>query len=164
MDTNGRIKAIWRFGTGHNVIHKRLGRFFSKPDRVGSSSSLEYKLNETFEMLHEQGFITWFENIARLADERLKAKELEILPGSNFKVSRDFLNNIGMTDSLIPLDIHILSEMRNNWGWIVPKMTPSNRRKYDCIEDAVREIAQIIDCKVVEIDKAIVSYRLAGNT
>jgi hypothetical protein len=43
----------------------------------------------------------------------LKAKPLEFLPGSKLKVLRDFLNNIGMTDSLIPLDIHIQYEMRN---------------------------------------------------
>ncbi len=47
--------------------------------------------------------------------------------------------------------------------WTVPKVTPSNRRKYDNIEDAVCEIAKTIGCKVVEIDKAIVSYRPAGN-
>ena len=86
------------------------------------------------------------------------------MPGSNFKVTRDFLNNIGMTDALIPLDIHVLSEMRNNWGWNVPKATPLNRKKYESIEEAVREIAKAIGCKVVEIDKAIVSFRLAGNT
>jgi len=164
MDTDESIKAIWKFGTGFNVIHKRLGRFFSKSDKVGNDRSLEYKLNETFEMLRKQGFILWFEKIAEYEDERLKAKELEVLPGANLKVTRDFLNNIGMTDSLIPLDIHVLSEMRNNWGWSVPKATPSNRGKYENIEEAVRGIAKAIGCKVVEIDKAIVSYRLAGNT
>ena len=163
MDTNERILLMWRFGTGANAIHKRLGRFFSKFYNIGNDRSLEYKLNETFELLHNQGFILWFEKIDNLETERLKARELEILPGSNFKVSRDFLNNIGMTDSLIPLDIHVLSEMRGNWGWSVPKATPSNRMKYDKIENAVREIAKTIGCKVVEIDKAIVSYRLAGN-
>ena len=163
MDTNERILSMWRFGTGSNAIQKRLGRFFSKSNKVGNYRSLEYKLNKTFELLRKHGFILWFEKIDNLENERLKARELEILPGSNFKVSRDFLNNIGMTDSLIPLDIHVLSEMRDNWGWGVPKATPSNRMKYDNIEDAVREIANAINCRVVEIDKAIVSYRLAGN-
>lgn len=86
------------------------------------------------------------------------------MPGSNFKVTRDFLNNIGMTDTLIPLDVHVLSEMRKSWGWNVPKATPSNRKKYENIEEGVREMAKIINCKVIEIDKAIVSFRLAGNT
>ncbi|MCK5097855.1 MAG: hypothetical protein KAR45_07105 [Desulfobacteraceae bacterium] len=90
----------------------------------------------------------------------MKANELTFLPGIKLKVSRDFLNNMGMTDTLIPLDIHILSEMKKEWGWNVPENTPSNQKKYEEIEDAVRKIADIINCKVVEIDKAIVSLRI----
>jgi hypothetical protein len=163
MKKNERILAIWNFGTGRNIIHKRLGRFFSKPDNIGREGSLEFCLNETFENLNDKGFLSWFEEIEKLESERLKAMQLEFLPGSKFKVSRDFLNNIGMTDSLIPLDVHVLSEMRNKWGWNVSKATPSNRNTYEQIEDTVCKIADIIKSRVVEIDKAIVSYRIAGK-
>jgi thermostable 8-oxoguanine DNA glycosylase len=77
-------------------------------------------------------------------------------------VSRDFLNNIGMTDSLIPLDVHILREMGENWGWAVPVQTPTDRRLYEQIEDSVRDIAIRVGCTVVEIDKAIFSAQLSS--
>ena len=155
-----RIKAIWTFGTGKNAIKKHLGRFFSKPENLGDRRNLEYRLNQSFNALNGKGFIKWFEKIDELKNDRLKANELTFLPGIKLKVSRDFLNNMGMTDTLIPLDIHILSEMKKEWGWNVPKNTPSNQKKYEEIEDAVRKIADIINCKVVEIDKAIVSSRI----
>ena len=117
-------------------------------------------MNETFQNLVKKGFITWFKEIDELDDDRLKAKEIEILPGSKLKVSRDSLNNIGMTDTLIPLDIHTLREMRTKWKWDVPTSTPSKRENYEKIEDAVREIAMSINCKVVEIDKAIISFHI----
>lgn len=157
MENEERILAIWQFGTKDNYLKKRLARFFSKRESIGKADSPEFKLNEAFQNLVKKGFISWFIEIDELDDDRLKAKEIEILPGSKFKVSRDFLNNIGMTDSLIPLDIHTLREMRTKWKWDVPTATPSNREIYEKIEDAVREIAMRINCKVVEIDKAIVS-------
>lgn len=159
IENKERILAIWKFGTRDNHLKKRLARFFSKPENIGKAGSLEFKLNETFQNLVKKGFITWFKEIDELDNDRLKAKGIEFLPGSKLKVSRDFLNNIGMTDSLIPLDIHILDEMRTKWKWNVPKSTPNKREIYEKIEDAVREIAKRINCKVVEIDKAIVSAR-----
>ena len=159
MENKERILVIWKFGTGENHLKKRLARFFSKPENIGKVGSLEFKLNETFQNLVKKGFITWFREIDELDNDRFKAKGIEFLPGSKLKVSRDFLNNIGMTDSLIPLDIHILDEMRTKWKWNVPKSTPNKREIYEKIEDAVREIAKKINCKVVEIDKAIVSAR-----
>lgn len=158
LDDKERISSIWEFGTGKNCINKRLARFFSKKDNINRSpGSLETKLNTVFLELYRKGFINWLKTIENMPDERLKAKEMEVLPGSKLKVSRDFLNNIGMTDSLIPLDIHILKELRDNWHWSVPSFTPSSRKNYERIEDAVREIARQLGYKVVEIDKAIIS-------
>lgn len=160
-----RIDSIWKFGTGDNIIEKRLGRFFSKPDNIGCDGSLEDRVNDTFEKLNDRGFIKWFNQIDKLEGERSKAKELEILSGSKIlKVSRDFLNNLGMTKTLIPLDVHILTEMRKNWMWNVPKSTPSNRDKYENIENIVRKIAKDLGITVVEIDKAIVSYRITRHS
>jgi len=157
MENKERVLAIWEFGTRGNYLQERLGRFFSKRENRGDPRNFEFKLNETFQILVKKGFISWFKEIDKLEDDRLKAKELEFIHGSKLKVTRDFLNNIGMTDSLIPLDVHILKEMRTNWNWDVPEKTPSKREIYEKIEDAIREIATRINCKVVEIDKAIVS-------
>jgi hypothetical protein len=159
-----RIKKIWEFGTGKNLLQKRLGRFFSKPENAGDARNFEYKLARVFEVLAANGFLKWFERLDGLADERERARALEFLPGSKFKVSRDFMNNIGMTSTLIPLDgPNILAEMREAWGWRVPEDTPSDREEYEEIEDAVRVIAGKIGCRVVEIDKAIFSKRTAGK-
>ena len=150
-----RIKKIWDFGTGNNFLHKHLDRFFSRRGNIGDIRNFEYKLTNVFTVLMKNGFIEWFETLDKLTGEREKARALEFLPGSKLKVSRDFLNNIGMTSTLIPLDVHVLKEMKEVWGWTVPKATPSNRKKYEEIEDSVRIIAQKIKCRVVEIDKAI---------
>ena len=155
-----RLKIIWEFGRGKNRLKKALGRFFSKPNNFGSPKNSEYKANKIFSILVEKGFKEWFNQIDELEDDRAKAQVLEIIPGVKLKVSRDFLNDIGMTDSVIPLDIHILSEMRQKWNWIVPSSTPASREIYVHIEDAVRIIADSLDCKVVEIDKAIYFARM----
>ncbi|MFH1035200.1 MAG: hypothetical protein V1806_11895 [Pseudomonadota bacterium] len=161
MTDEQRIEEIWSLGVGNNYINTRLARFFSKPGKKYVENSLQSNLNDTFLQLKNRGFIAWFVEINKISDERSKAMELEFLPGSKFKVSRDFLNNVGMTETLIPLDVHILGEMIDNWGWDVPKHTPPVRCKYEEIEDAVREIAEKVHCKVVEIDKAIVSWRIS---
>jgi hypothetical protein len=160
LSDKDRMKALWTFGTGSNFINKRLGRFFSKPERVGSKNSLESRLFLAFSLLSQKGFMSFFEKLDELTDDREKAKALEFLPGSKLKVSRDFLNNIGMTDNLIPLDIHALGEMAG-WGWNVPTVTPSDRETYERIEDAIRLIANELECTVVGIDKAIFSSRIA---
>lgn len=155
-----RLRIIWEFGRGKNRLKKALGRFFSKPHNFGIPKNSEYKANQIFSILVKRGFKEWFEQIDQLEDDRAKAQALEILPGVKLKVSRDFLNDIGMTDSVIPLDIHILSEMRQNWNWIVPDNTPASREIYEHIENAVRLIADKLNCKVVEIDKAIYFARM----
>lgn len=160
-----RIKKIWEFGTGQNALHKRLGRFFSKPENIGDPRNFEYKVANAFAALTKNGFLKWFERLDELPDEREKARALESLAGLKLKVSRDFLNNLGMTTSLIPLDKpNILKQMREEWGWDVPQKPPSNRKKHEEIEDAVRVIANRIGCTVVEIDKAIFSVRTVEKT
>lgn len=161
LSDNDRINAICYFGTGNNCIKRRLARFFSsKPEKIGSRNSHERRVGCTFSALSQHGFRGFLDGLNELPDDRAKAKALEFFPGIRFKVSRDFLNNIGMTDSLIPLDIHVLCEMKT-WGWNVPEETPPGRNTYEQIEDAVRLIANKIQCTVVEIDKAIFFYRIS---
>lgn len=155
LTTNQRQEAIWKFGRGENRLGKALGRFFSKPGNVGDTRNCEHKLTHIFGILEERGFKRWFEEIDSFDDDRLKAAQLEFLPGAKLKVSRDFLNDLGMTDTVIPLDVHVLAEMNNRWGWHVPKDTPTDRALYEAIEDSVRKIAIELDCTVVEIDKSI---------
>jgi hypothetical protein len=159
-----RLQAIWNFGTGKNFLGKRMARFFSKPGNIGAPHNCESKLADAFDILEKKGFLNWFATLDALEDDRRKAAALEFLPGAKLKVSRDFLNNIGMTDSLIPLDVHILTEIAQAWGWDwnVPRKTPSNRAIYERIEDSVRDVAASVKCTVVEIDKAVVSWRLYG--
>jgi hypothetical protein len=156
-----RISAIWEFGKGKNVLNKSLARFFSRSGNVGSTGTPEYKLANIFEEMHKRGFMEFLHSLDAFKDERLKAKQMEFLPGVKLKVSRDFLNNIGMTDTLIPLDRHILDEMKTIWGWNAPKNTPSKREDYEAIEDTVRHIADEINSTVMEIDKSIFSARAA---
>lgn len=160
LSSADRLTKIWKFGRGRNRLNKALGRFFSKPQNMGATSSCEYKINQIFSALAEKGFMKWFEEIDMLGDDIKKVDSLQYLHGVKQKVSRDFLNDIGMTDSVIPLDVHILSEMHNIWGWSVPKETPQGRDIYLAIEDGVREVANKLNCTVVEIDKSIYFARM----
>jgi hypothetical protein len=161
LDSKERRKAIWNFGKGHNRLGKQLARFFSKSFINTHPHNFEYKLGNTFDKLYgdyKEDFKQLFYTLNNINDERMKAKHIEeYLPG--LKISRNCLNNIGMADTLIALDRHILSEMNEKWKWDVPKNTPSSRQRYEEIEDAVRLIAKEINCTVVEIDRSIFFYK-----
>jgi len=163
LNFNERMKLIWEFGRGKNRLGKALGRFFSTPQKYGRNNSYERVCTDFFCAFEQRGFTKWLHEIDKLSSERDKAKELELVHGINLKASRDFLNAIGMTETLIALDVQVLQEMKNNWGWNVPPQTPSNRELYEKIEDGVRDIAKRIGATVLEIDKAIYFGRTTGE-
>lgn len=161
LSSEDRMRAIWEFGRGKNRLGKALGRFFSTPQKYGQPKGYERACTNFFNEFEKHGFTKWLHEIDKLPDERSKAMCLEVVPGINLKASRDVLNDVGMTTSLIALDVQVLGEMREHWKWLVPKQTPSgNRILYEAIEDAVRELANRLGNTVVEIDKAIYFARM----
>ncbi len=163
LEFGDRMRKIWRFGRGYNRSGKALGRFFSKDENFGRKNSFEKSIAESFGVLEKHGFAKWFREISEYNDDRKKAHFMEELPGVGLKVSRDFLNDIGMTNSLIALDIHVLAEMRDTWKWAVPPTTPNDRTIYEAIEDGVRAVAESIGVTVLEIDKAIYFSRMTAE-
>ncbi len=163
LDTESRMRKIWEFGRGNNRLGKALGRFFSRPENFGRKNGFERNITDAFSILEKHGFMDWFYEIDSYSEDREKAKAMEEFPGVGLKVSRDFLNDIGMTDSLIALDLHVLKEMQDNWGWSVPSQTPTDRPLYEAIEDGVRNIARRAGATVLEIDKAIYFGRMTDE-
>ncbi|MFZ1682528.1 MAG: hypothetical protein WAU88_00215 [Candidatus Zixiibacteriota bacterium] len=164
LSYDNRMRQIWEFGRGKNRLNKALGRFFSTPQKFGRPNSYERVCTDFFCTFEKHGFTKWLYEIDQLSDERSKAKCLEEVPGISLKASRDFLNELGMTTSLIALDVQVLGEMREHWRWDVPTQTPSgNRGVYEAIEDAVRLIAKQLQLDVLQIDKAIYFARMTGE-
>jgi len=150
LEPEARMPAIRAFGRGENRLGKALGRFFSLPENFGQDNSYERVCADFFEAFKSRGFTDWLYAIDALVDERQKAMTLELVPGINLKASRDFLNGLGMTTTLVALDVRVLRELKEKWGWNVPLQTPSHDRGlYEAIEDGVRDVAERIGVTVV---------------
>jgi thermostable 8-oxoguanine DNA glycosylase len=169
LSDNERIRLIWEFGTGNNRNKARLGIYFSQPHKVNNvgkypktRNNYERVIAETFKLFAERGFIDCLIDIDRHHKQRDKANIVAALipMGVKQKVSRDFLNDVGMTDSLIALDRHVMAELKEIWGWDVRDGTPPNKAEYDEIEDAVRSVAGHLGVTVLEIDKSIYFSRM----
>ncbi len=158
-----KLMKIWEFGKGKNRLNKCLGLYFSTPGNIGRKGNYERTITDFFCAFEDRGFKAWLIKMEKIKSERDRAKQLEFVPGIKLKASRDFLNDIGMTNSLVALDSHVLSEMREIWKWKVPENTPSSRKRYLEIEDGVRDIARRIAATVLEIDKAIYYARSTGE-
>lgn len=81
-------------------------------------------------------------------------EELESIEGIGPKTSRFFLLHSRPNQQLAVLDTHILKYM-NEIGYIVPKVTPSDKKKYRKIEEDFLYEAKILRKNPAELDLEI---------
>jgi thermostable 8-oxoguanine DNA glycosylase len=86
--------------------------------------------------------------------DSVSLEELESVEGIGPKTSRFFLLHSRINQQLAVLDTHILKYMNEN-GYVVPKVTPSDKKKYRKIEEDFLYEAKILRKNPADLDLEI---------